>query len=196
MLRKTGLTALAAQLLAADELSDEQIAARCNRTRRWLAALKKQPEFQAQVAAIVADTAAALKAEGIANKANRVRTLNEDFERLERVIEERAADPSMAGVPGASQGVIVRTYKTTKDEAYPEYSVDTGLLAERRALRKHIAQEVGEWSEKGASVYVDNRHVNTGAEVTVNEAPQDELRAFLQAVVEAGLLNDDDAGAS
>lgn len=119
----------------------------------------------------------AILAEGIANKQFRIDLLNDLAGRLQRTIAARAKDPSVAAIPGGPEGVLVRTAKLVKvytatgpvggdalhperepqDEVlYPEkesrlvadYAVDTGTLAELRAMLKQAAIERGEWSER------------------------------------------------
>ena len=96
---------------------------------------------------------------------NRVHALNDRWRLLHQVVAERAADPSLAEVPGGSTGLIVRTVKVVKvidqrpfeeQEEGPmprmqlveEFSVDTGLLAEIRNHERQAAQELGQWTER------------------------------------------------
>lgn len=68
------------------------------------------------------------------------------------MIEQRAADPTMAEAPGGDTGLMVRSIKVVGNgedaEAINLYSVDTALMAEIRNTLKQAAQEVGGWSEK------------------------------------------------
>ena len=84
---------------------------------------------------------------------NRVDALNVRWGRLQAVIEERAADPTMQA-PGSSTGLLTRTQKQigSGDSAVTveEYQVDTRLLKELREHEKRGAQELGQWSEKSA----------------------------------------------
>jgi hypothetical protein len=95
-------------------------------------------------------------AEGIANKKNRVRALQDDWDRTQAVIAERAGDETMCAIPGASTGIVVRTFKGMGGGKYgvkvvEEHSVDVGLLAARRATLKQAAQELNEWVERRAN---------------------------------------------
>ena len=102
---------LAARLAADDRQSDEAIAAACEIGRQTLARWKRHPDFQARLEEHVAAQRAALLAEGIANKKNRIAAKNRRWAKLERVLEARGADPSMTGVPGGETGTLVRTVK-------------------------------------------------------------------------------------
>lgn len=144
----------AAELVAADELSDEDIARQCGIARRTLATWKRHSGFEQRVAEHHAAWRAAIRAEGIANRQNRINALNDRWERMQRIIEERAAD-TVSGmivdeigeehvIPGWSTGLLVRQEKPHGTE----FAVDTGLLRELRAHEEQAAKELGQWVEK------------------------------------------------
>ena len=155
----------AAALVADDHLTDAQIAGQAEITERQLARWKLVPAFRVRVQEHVAAMRAAIAAEGIANKQNRVDRLNCRAGLIDKVIEARAADPSTLGAPGGDTGLLVRQVKLVKvyeakegsdtlfsakrDVEVEEFALDTGLLAELRAIEKQAAQELGEWVEKG-----------------------------------------------
>ena len=66
---------------------------------------------------------------------------------MRRVIEQRAASPDFAKVPGGTTGLLCRDLKC-KDT--PVYKVDTGLLAELRAHEQQAAQELSQWQTRSA----------------------------------------------
>lgn len=145
----------AAQLVAEDALSDEQIAEAVGVSRRTLATWKKTPDFAKAVADIVEKTRKALLAEGIRNKKNRLAALDERQRRLMMIVEDRAADAKASGkfygVPGYRSGYMV--YKpefSGGKEPYhiDTYQVDTGLVSALNAVEKQAAVEMGQWSEK------------------------------------------------
>jgi hypothetical protein len=163
----TNRRAEAAQLLADDELPDHEIAAKVGVIRRTLAIWKLHPEFAARIKEIRDDYAAAIRARGIAERQNRVDAANDRHRRMQQVIDERAADPAMADIPGGRTGllvaepVLVKAYRSAVDpegqeiliptkesELVLKYGVDTGLSAEMRALEKQVAQDLGQWTEK------------------------------------------------
>ena len=142
----------AAQLVADDQLTDTEIALQCGVTQRQLERWKKVPEFQERVAAIVEAERQAILAKGIAEKRNRVDALNDRWQRMRQVIDERAEDPDMAKVPGGRTGLLVREFKqigTGPDATMvEEFHLDAALLKESREHEKQAAQELGQWTEK------------------------------------------------
>lgn len=141
----------AAKLAAEDALTNDQIAASVGISPAGFDKWRATPEFQARVAEIVAAYADAIKAEGIANVKNRVADQGDRWRRLRQVIEERAVSAEMANVPGGTTGLLVHTYKMAGGKepiVMDEYAVDTGLLAEMRAVEKQAAQELGQWTER------------------------------------------------
>lgn len=167
----------AVPLVAEDKLSDEEIAAELGITRQWLDKWKRDPQFRERVEAYREEVRAALVARGIREKENRIRTYNDIHGKLLQVIEERAADPNLAHVPGGKTGLVVakpilaKVYEEAavelgdpenpeyvSDREYLgsvkrsviefEYAVDTGTLKELREVSKQAAIEVGEWNEK------------------------------------------------
>lgn len=85
----------------------------------------------------------------------RVSALQDRWERLTRVITERAADPTMQSIPGGSTGLLVRQLKQVGSgrdaQLVEEYAVDTGMLRETRAHEEQAAKELGQWDEKRPS---------------------------------------------
>lgn len=141
----------AAVMVAADVMTDEDIASDLSISRQTLARWKNEAKFKARVAAIVEETRKALVARGIVEKQNRLNALNDRWDRMKRVIEQRAEVHSdYAG--GGDTGLIVKQTKGIgKGEDFQvieEYAVDTGLLKELREHEKQAAQELGQWTEK------------------------------------------------
>ena len=83
----------------------------------------------------------------ISSRNARVQALQNRWDRMRRVIDERAASPDFAEVPGGTTGLLVKDYKG-KDADTPVYKVDISLLAELRAHEQQAAEELGQWSEK------------------------------------------------
>lgn len=151
--------------------TEEELALRLGVTFPTLWRWKQHPAFAARVAEHTADIVAAVKAEGVANRQNRLDGYNDRYRRLEQVIAERAADPTMAQVPGGTSGLLAREIKfvTVYEAKRPErggddgepaivpakykeptevFTVDTGLLRELREVAKQAAQDLGQWTEK------------------------------------------------
>ena len=83
----------------------------------------------------------------ISSRNARVQALQHRWDRMRRVIDERAASPDFAEVPGRTTGLLVKDYKGKAADTLV-YKVDTGLLAELRNHEKQAAEELGQWSEK------------------------------------------------
>ena len=64
---------------------------------------------------------------------------------MRQVIDQRAASPDFAKVPGGTTGLLCRDLRC-KDT--PAYKIDTGLLAELRAHEQQAAQELSQWQTK------------------------------------------------
>lgn len=138
--------------------------------KRW----GKQDVFSAAVAAEAERIQAAVRAEGIANRQNRIDSQNWRHSLMRQVIEARAdanrrrkeALDTVGGffprtttpsgeidfegyaAAGAETGLMVHTVTYLKDGRREEWAVDTGLLKELREHEKQTAQEVGQWTEK------------------------------------------------
>ena len=107
-----GRRAQAALLLAQKQQTDEEIALAVglkDRTALWR--WKQHPDFAARVVAHEEELLAAIKAQGIANRQNRIAGYTDRYRRWEQVIASRAADPTMAAVPGGTTGLLTREIK-------------------------------------------------------------------------------------
>ena len=83
----------------------------------------------------------------ISSRSARVQALQNRWNRLRQVIQERAASPEFADVPGGATGLLCKTY-VGKDANTPVYKIDTGVLSELRHHEKQAAEELGQWTEK------------------------------------------------
>lgn len=142
----------AAELVALGVLTEPQIAAEVGCSERTLRTWKHDQRFLVRVEHHLAVQRAAVEAEGIANRQNRVRSQNDRWQKMLTVFAERAADPTFARVPGWQTGLLVHTVKGVGRGEYFQlidlYEVDTGTLRELRELEKHAATELGQWTEK------------------------------------------------
>ena len=141
---------LAAALVAADALSDEDIGVKCGVSRQTLACWKKHPEFAGRVREHVEAFRASVRARGIAVLENRVHRLNADWQRMQALRAARATD--LSGVPGGETGLLVRREKMIGSgvmaERVEEYEFDAALLRELRAHEEQAAKELGQWTDK------------------------------------------------
>jgi hypothetical protein len=143
---------LAAQLLAEGRLTEQEIAAEADVNRKTLWVWQRRPEFAAKVEETRAALAASVLKSGIAARDRRVGAMNRRWEGMQRVIEERAADPDMQRIAGGKTGLLTRDVKVIgggdSARVVDVYEVDTGLLREMREVEKQAAQDLGQWTEK------------------------------------------------
>lgn len=161
------LRSKAAQQVAEGQLTEHQIAEGLGLARATIERWKSHPGFQARVAEIVAETATALKKQGIRVKETRLAKLNRMVQRIESVILGRAED--MPEAPGGKSGLLARDYKG-KDADQPVYRFDAPMVKEYRELLKQAAIEVGEWTEKREHTVEDVTPIKTIEAVKPNGA--------------------------
>lgn len=142
----------AALLIAQDELTDTKIAENLGVARRTLGSWKENPEFSERVQSHLNEIRAYIRSHGISIIENRVAALQDRWERMKRVIAERAESPEMQDVPGGKTGLLVRQLKKVgagaDAEMVEEFAIDAALLKEMREHEKQAAQELGQWSDK------------------------------------------------
>lgn len=137
-----------AQLIAEGELSDQKIAERVGVTRQAIWLWRQEPEFMAEVDSAIERINTTLRRRAISHVERRVFALNDRWQRLHRVIEERAADPSVAIAAGGGTGLLCRTEKAVGTKVVEEFAVDVAVLKELREIEKQAAQELGQWAER------------------------------------------------
>ncbi len=107
----------------------------------------------------------------IAVKDDRVKAQQARWDKMHRVIEARASDPSMKIAAGGDTGLLVRKIKSVgagpMAHEVEEFEVDVGLLTEIRKHEEHVAHELGQWVE---STPTDSgvRALMSFGDVTVN----------------------------
>ena len=141
----------AALLVAEDKLTDQKIAEKLDISKRTLEDWKKDPYFQERLDEVIAEIRAALMKRGIARLDRRVARLNQTWLDLQTVIEERACEMDDACAGGHTGLVVLQKKGLGKGDDFQiidEYVVDTGILAELRALEMQAAKELGQWTEK------------------------------------------------
>jgi hypothetical protein len=139
---------LAAVLVADDELTNHEIAAKVGVGHATLERWRLKPDFARRVREIIAAIGAPAQRRAIGKRARRLAKLEDRWMRLLRVIEERAADPAMKDVPGGTTGLLVKRVRRTKAGVVEEYAVDVALLKELRETERQAAIEAGQWTEK------------------------------------------------
>jgi hypothetical protein len=137
-----------AELIAAGELNDCEIALEVGVDRRSIYVWRDDPEFNARVDFHRAKIVKAIDRRAISRIESRVSRLNRDWLKLQRIINERSLDPKMETIPGGKTGLILRKYKAVGAKIFREFEVDVATLAELRATEKQAAQELNQWGEK------------------------------------------------
>lgn len=154
----TGPRTLAARLVAEDEISDREIAAKVGVHIGTLERWKLAKAFKARVEEIAKTLGDRCLKYAIARKGRRMAALQDRWERMQRVIAERAAAPEMEGVPGGETGALVHTQKSIGGgpaaQVVDEYAFDAALFKELREHEKQAAEELGQLIKK---------HEHTGA---------------------------------
>jgi len=137
----------AALLVAQGTLFDREIAQQVGVTRRQVLRWKAHPLFAERVAALAQEQRAAVWERGITEKQARVADLGELRRRLWGIMDERAADPLMQGVPGGSTGLLERRTRGVGagGQAIVEYHFDVALVRALCGVLKQAALEMGEW---------------------------------------------------
>lgn len=142
----------AAKLVAAGDLSYEEIAAECSIGRATVARWAKTPQFEARVKRLVDEYAKAVRRRGIAILERRVAALDDRWDRMKRLMDARSADPGMKGVPGGDTGIVVRDLKGIGKgddfQVVETFAFDAALFREFREHEKQAAQELGQWTER------------------------------------------------
>lgn len=145
---------LAALRVAEDQQPDTAIARECGVVERTLERWKRHPVFAARVQAHVERLREVALKRGIARREKRVAALDDRWQRMQRVIAARAADPEHAAVAGWQTGLLVRQVKGVGGgddfQLVDQFAVDTGLLRELRAHEEQAAKELGQWVDKQA----------------------------------------------
>lgn len=148
--------------LMIEGLSDREIAERIKVSRQAITAFRARHPQEIERAA--AEVVRQVEEAAIAHKVNRVLDADADYQRLGQVIAARAADERY-DEPGYATGMMVHRIKaigTGKHQTIvDEFEVDTAVIAERRALRKAVAEELDQLP-RGS-----NAQIGVGVEVVV-----------------------------
>lgn len=164
--RWTVQTERAAQLLADGKLTLGEIAEELDIDPKTLWNWRKESEFAARVEELLEAFRQEVRRRGIAVRERRLQVLDDTWDRLQRVIQERADDPTHANVPGWKTGLLVHNVKSVGggDNAtvVDLYEIDTGLLRELREHKKQAAQELGQWTEKHEVEQTTKAYITVG----------------------------------
>lgn len=142
----------AAELLAENELSLNEVAQSVGVMRGSLWAWRQHPQFAEAVAERASEIVTAMYKHYIAKKHKRIAALDRLHKKALDVIDQRAKDPMLALFPGGNTGLLVRTEKQMgigrNATTIVEAQFDRALVAEIRAIQEQAARELGQWVEK------------------------------------------------
>jgi len=157
----------ALDLIAEGRTPHEVIADRLQISRTTLWTWRTTPDFRARLQAILREAADSLAETRIAHKVLRVKDMQERMAALNHIVEERAAQ--YGGMhPGAGTGYVAPVVTAAGRQAW---RVDTGLMAEMRALEQAVAKELGQLVERNQSVH----EVNVAHTVDLTQLSDEDL---------------------
>lgn len=157
---------LEAARLFADGLSQAEVALRMGEklptVRRWY----DRPVFKQEIENFVETARAAIRAQGIAAKQNRIDEYDRRWLEMKALMKARAEWDVLSDVPGGGTGLLCRDFKGVM----PVYKVDAALLREMRELEKQAAIEVGDWTEKQELTGADGGAIPVSIEAAITKA--------------------------
>lgn len=171
----------AAHLMAEGRFTLCEIASRCEIDRRTLFRWRAQPNFAAKVLTMTEQMNEAAMERGITRRAYRINQLSNMESDLRRVEEERAADPSMADVPGGKTGLVVRRPVVGGGKVLGyEYEVDHATISAILDIHAQVAKELGQWTKLRA-IEASVSHLSPDDPTRLSE---EELEKGLKELVE------------
>lgn len=145
----------AAQLIADGRLTYGAICSKVGVSDTTLRTWRNHPDFQARVNELLAEYREEVRRIGIAVREQRVKAQNARWQKLQKVMKERAKDPAHQGVPGWKTGLLVHDVKSVgageMAQVVDIYTIDTGLLKAMLDLEKQTPQDLGQWNETAGS---------------------------------------------
>jgi hypothetical protein len=143
----------AAQEVAENRLTDEEIARNAGITRMGLHKWRQHTAFAARVEEHRAEYRKIVRSSGIAVLENRVAALDDRWRRMKDVISSRATRYANFEGTGlvpkeAETGLVVLEETIGRGGKTRKWAVDTPLLAEMRNHEKQAAQELGQWEDR------------------------------------------------
>lgn len=126
----------------------------------------------------------------IGSRNARIQELQEEWNRLRKVITDRAAHYLAGGddehdkvVPGGTTGLLCKSW-VGKEADQPVYKVDTATLAELRATARQAAEDLGQW--KIRSVVEATVAIEDPAVIALSQyVPLEVLREVRRRILEA-----------
>lgn len=138
----------AAQLLAEGRKEYGEVSEKIGVHRETLLRWRREKTFVARIDKLREEFLEAAKDRALARKDYRLSVLNAKHDKLLTLIEQRAADPQMADIPGGTTGLVVKQLKVSGETVVSEYVFDRAVLQELRALEEQAAKELGQIVDK------------------------------------------------
>ena len=149
----------AAALLAEDRISNLEIAKQCGISFAALKKWREDPIFQERVVTNVQTFADRFLKKGLARQENRLAALDNLYERLIGVIDQRARDPKLRAYPGGDTGLVTRTLRgigSGEDyQVFTELKTDTDIVREIRGILRDYAEELGQIKQRQRDITGD-----------------------------------------
>lgn len=139
---------LAAQLIAEGRLEYGEIAKKVGVERTSLHRWRKEEKFAARVNRLREEFLSAAEDRALARKDYRLSVLNAKHNELLTLIEQRAADPSLAEIPGGATGLLVKQYKVSGENVVAEYVYDSAVTRDLLKVQEQAAKELGQLVDK------------------------------------------------
>lgn len=142
----------AAWLLADQQLTNQQIADKVGVTPARLSTWRQHPEFKAKIVENLREIEKEIMGIGIALKQNRLRRLNDHWNKCRDIVAQRAVaygnDAAAMLVPGTDTGLIVPEVKQGRGGPYTVWKHDSELEQTLLSLERQAAQEMGHWVKR------------------------------------------------
>jgi hypothetical protein len=159
-------------LVARGEDSNNRMAEELGIAVSTLKLWKSHPEFRRAVEEHVKAYREVALSTGVAILQNRLRRMNERYDRLYDIMLARASHPDYQGFPGGDSGLLIRRVKRVKSTVLKdgkeieigaervEFELDKDLLREMRELEILAAKETGQWIERHEVDHYDTRQAD------------------------------------
>jgi transposase len=129
-------------------------------------------KYQAEIEALEADARRSVSDYAIADVRNRIEAMNERWQALRDLKNIRAQD-NRYNEPGYETGLLVHKVKSDGDGGWvDEYAVDTGALAELRALENEAAKQLNQLPKAGNPIGLTVENQQGGQIVIVTTEPE------------------------
>lgn len=187
----------AAKRVAEGRLTLHEIATEAEVSCSILCRWKRHKDFRNYVNKLINSYRSKIRLSGIAVIENRVKSQNDRWLRLQKIIEDRSKCKEMNEVPGGDTGLLLRipravkvwkvngpdddiqnSYTTQSNKVVFEHPVDTGLLSEMRQLEKQSATELGQLTKPEVP------NLSELISIVMKHVPRESRQAILDGITE------------